>query len=165
MTIPSTTSRALATTSGQVELFTINFRGTLLNICNSENVGNSITYAGVVYTCFPVVMTGIETTTDGSLPRPTFTIGNTFRTVAQTFGKTDITGAKVTRILTFAEFLDGSPGASTSSYTSRTFYVDQKTSESQDLISFALATPLEVLGKKLPLQRVTHNIFPGASRY
>jgi lambda family phage minor tail protein L len=166
MPIPSSTLRNLSLSSGVIELYEVAFKSNaVIRFCNSENTGSTIVYRGLTYTCAAIGITGIEKTADGTLPRPTIVIGNTNRTIASIYGTTDLVGAKVTRIITLAEYLDGAPGANVSNYTQTSFYVEQKVSENYDQITYSLSTPLEVLAKKLPRQQTVQTIFPGVGRY
>lgn len=166
MPIPSAKLRTLALSSGVIELYEVAYKSNpIVRFANLEETGSTIVYRGFTYTCAPIGITGVGKTADGTLPRPSIAVGNTNRTIAGIFGTTDLVGAKITRIITLAEYLDGQPGANTANYQSTSFIVEQKASETYDQITYSLATPLEVLGKKLPRQQATQTIFPGVGRY
>lgn len=166
MPIPSSKLKALALSSGIVELYEVAYKSNpVVRFANMENTGGTVVYRGLTYTCAPIGIEGVEKVADGTLPRPTIKVGNTMRTVASVFGTTDLVGGKITRIITLAEYLDGETNANTNNYSSTSFYIEQKVSEDYNMIVYSLATPLEVLGKKLPRQQVVTATFPGVGRY
>lgn len=164
--IPSSKLRDLQLSSSVIELYEVSFKSfAVVRFANSDAIGSVITYRGNTYTCAPIGITGAEKTGDGTLPRPEIQVGNTARTIGAIFGTTDLVGAKVTRIITLSEYLDGQPGASTANYVEASYYIEQKTAEDYNTITYSLATPLEVMGKKLPRQQVTRKLFPGVGRF
>ncbi len=163
--IPSADLRKLNSDSPVIELYEVQFRSQpTIRFANLQATGGTVVYRGYTYTCFPIYITGIQKTGDGSLPRPTIQVGNTNNTVLTTFGTFDIVGAKISRILTLEKYLDGYPNANTSNYTIETFYVEQITSASPEIIQYSLSTPLEVLSRKLPKRQITTNVYPGVGR-
>jgi len=93
---------------------TQNLQGNILRFHNSINVFNSfLKWQGLTYYPAPIQGEGFETSSRGTLPTPTLTIATQgsqkdlmglLRHQIRKFG--DVVGAKVTRIRTFAKYLD-----------------------------------------------------------
>lgn len=163
--IPSSDLRKLNTDSPIIELYTVQFRNNpIVRFANLSNAGGAVVYGGNTYTCHPIYVSGIQATGDGTLPRPSISVGNTANTVINTFGTFDLVGAKVSRILTLQKYLDGQPSANSGNYSIDVYYVEQITSANQELIQYSLSTPLEVLSRKLPKQQITTDKYPGVGR-
>jgi lambda family phage minor tail protein L len=117
---------------------------------------NTITFQGIVYQPFPIKDEGWDWNTKGTLPRPIVTVSNIAGYVSgllRQFG--DFVGCEVTRRRTFAEFLDGAPGADpTQEFTPDIFVVDQKKSENNTVVEFELSMRADAQGIQLPRRQI-----------
>lgn len=118
-----------------------------------------IVFGGNTYSAFPIMGEGWETTTKGALPRPKVTVSNLDGAIGSLIrGLDDLVGARVTRILTLAKFLDAvnfpggvNPTADpTAMLRSDIFVVNRKSLETKDRVEFELASPLDAQGLRLP---------------
>lgn len=129
---------------------------------------SSIYWQGNEYSAAPIAAEGFETNSKGTLPVPRLTIGigdggiillSLFKQKMKQFG--DLTGAKVTRIRTFAKFLSVSnfpdgilpAGFQTDEFAEfprDIYYIDRKSNENKNGIQFELASVLDIEGVKLP---------------
>jgi lambda family phage minor tail protein L len=134
--------------------------GTVYRFHNSTTQGGaSITWQGNVYTAYPLKIDGFEYKGQGTLPRPHLhlsNIGSTISALCRSYK--DCVGAKVTRHVTFAEFLDGQAGADpTQEFLPDIFYVDRKVNEMNTEIEFELVSAVDLQGIQLPLRQIASN--------
>ena len=159
----------------------------ILRFHNNIKVFNSyIIWQGKTFFPAPIMAEGFEITSRGVVPSPTLSLTSQteegiealsiIRRVIRKYG--DIVGAKVTRIRTFAKFLDknnfsdiSSPDSQRGIYASNfpeeyepdpyaelprdVFFVERKASEDKNSINYELSSSLDVEGVKLPRRVVT----------
>ena len=145
---------------------------------NIKLSSSSIFWRGNEYIAAPINAEGFETTSKGVLPTPKLSINisdegvaafNQLRQRIRDIG--DLTGAKVTRIRTFAKFLDSENFKSgsfpagfapnpNSEFPRDVFYIDRKNNENKYGMEFELASLLDVQGQKLPARLVVANSCP-----
>ena len=128
-------------------------------------LGGDIVWQGQAYVRFPVEMSGFESRSGGTLPRPILRVSNIQGLVAaeaKQFGY--FLGAKVTRRRTLARFLDavnyenGNPDADpTQALTDEIWYVDRKSVENSTTIEFELSSALDLAGVALPRRQMIQN--------
>lgn len=149
-----------ATSIGGTQLF---FYDGLAN--NFQN----IVFNGIVYSAFPIELTGFEYDGKGSLPRPKLRASNIKGFVsAYILNTSDLIGAKFMRRRVFARFIDDvnfpngvNPYGSadpTAAYQDDIFYVNRKVTENNDYVEFELATALEIDNVKLPRRQIFAHI-------
>lgn len=149
---------------------------------NVKLSSSSIFWQGNEYIAAPINAEGFDMTSKGVLPTPKLSINvndeavsvfNQFRQRIRDIG--DLTGAKVTRIRTFAKFLDAenfktgnqpigfSPNPN-SEFPRDVFYIDRKSLENKFVMEFELGSLLDVQGQKLPGRLVVANSCPAIYR-
>lgn len=138
----------------------------------------SIYFNGKEYIASPIRVEGMELTSKGTLPRPVLSLSvkpegvKSLTTLKQVLDKIgDLTGAKFTRIRTFAKFIDASPpdGKNSVNLTSKInnhdpdpnailshdiYYIDRKTSESSQTLSFEMASSIDLENFGVPKRLV-----------
>ena len=132
--------------------------GSVLRFHNSTLQGTAtITWQGHDYIAYPYEVDGFEYKSQGTLPRPHLKLSNIGSTISALLrAYRDCIGAKVTRHVTFAEFLDGQPGADpTQEFVPDIFFVNQKVSETNLAVEFELVSAVDVQGIQLPLRQLT----------
>lgn len=127
-----------------------------------------VIWQGQVYSFFPYKLSGFETRTDGTIPRPKFEISNidgAFSTLNKLYQ--DLIGVKVTRKRTFKKYLDAVNFINGNGYADPNahfaddiYYIDRKSSENRQLVEFELASVLDLNGVKLPRRQVLQNMCP-----
>ena len=93
----------------------------------------------------------------------TFTAGN------------DLTGAKVIRIRTMVRFLDAANFSGTTNpygtpdpdaeFPREIYYIDRKSAENRDIVSFELAAVFDLAGIRAPKRQCTRDIFPSIGTF
>ena len=132
---------------------------------NADVTGN-IVWNGNSYVRLPVQMEGFEYSNTGTLPRPTLTISNLDGTMTTllllvngTTPGNDLGGAQVKRIRTLKKYLDGETAADAhAKFPDEIWFVDRKSSETRDAVSFELASKFDLAGVKLPKRQLIANI-------
>ncbi len=94
----------------------------------------SIWWKGVEYAAWPVQLEGIEATSDGTAPRPTFSAGE---------------------YLDARNFPAGNPTADPTQEVVEVWYMDQKTSEDGEAVAWELASPGDLTGEAVGRQCTT----------
>lgn len=138
----------------------------------NDQVTGNLVWNGETYSRVPVQADGFEFKTGGTLPRPTLTVANTDSTItailllvnAITVGN-DLAGAEVRRIRTLKKFLDAANFAAGNSnadpYASlpeERYFIDRKTSEDRNQVTFELASKFDLAGQKIPKRQCIANI-------
>ena len=148
---------------------------------SSLNANGEIVWAGNSYLRFPVKAEGFAFQR-GQLPRPTLTISNLstspsisalLLTVNETTPGNDLTGAVVTRIRTLAKFLDAENFAdgtnatadNTAEFPQEIYYIDRKSGETRDVVSWELAAVFDLAGIRVPKRQCTRSEFPSIGTF
>jgi lambda family phage minor tail protein L len=142
---------------------------TIFYFCNGSNTNfQPVTYNGVNHVPFPILVEGMESDGKGVLTRPRITLSNVNGFVsALLLEHNQLVGAIVTRTRVFARFLDASnfptptpnwvtPDTS-AFYEPEVFYVNRKLTENPQIVSFELASVLDVQNVKLPRRQILAN--------
>ena len=138
----------------------------------NEQITGNIVWNGESYVRVPVKAEGFEYKNTGTLPRPTLTVDNTtslitalFLVVNATTVGNDLAGAEVRRIRTLKKFLDAANFASGNSnadpyasFPEERWFVDRKSAENREIVSFELSSKFDVAGQKLPKRQCIANL-------
>jgi lambda family phage minor tail protein L len=118
-----------------------------------------IQWKGNIYEPIPIAAAGYEKSTTGQIAQPTLTVANVLGTFTQIINELDdLVGAKVTRRRTLGKYLDGEPDADPlQEFPIDVFYIERKTQENSMVISWQLASVLDLEGLKLPRRIITQN--------
>ena len=157
-----------------IELFELHYDNTLhgstdilrWHAGSNADVTGNIAWNGNDYVRLPVQAEGFEYTNGGTLPRPTLSVANLDGAVTAlllgvnlTTPGNDLTGAKVKRIRTLKKFLDGESAADPyATFPVEEWFIDRKSTESRDVVSFELASKFDLSNKELPNRQVVANI-------
>lgn len=135
------------------------------NVFPDERI--QIKYDGNTYVYMPIAMESIDVNSDQGPPQPRLTIATSGGPVNSLVAQyNDLRGAKVTRIRTFAEFLDERPNgaggvevnpfADPNAYLPKDlFIVDRKVGANKTYAEFQLVAPTDQEGIELPLRVVS----------
>lgn len=121
-----------------------------------------IYWQGEEYSAWPVQLEGVESNSDGTAVRPTFTAGNVNgRITALCLAFEDLLEFKLTmrhtlgQYLDFENFSEGNPDADPTQETIEVWYIDQKTNEDGVSVAWELASPGDVGGESIGRQMTT----------
>lgn len=126
---------------------------------------SEIIWQGQLYEPLQITAKGFDIRGDGRPAAPTLQLANELGGVrgavsALCLHLKDLVGAKLTVIETFRHFLDaanfpeGNPEASDQAKRNL-WYVEQKTDEDREQVTFQLSSPLDLEGQMLPSQQIT----------
>lgn len=132
---------------------------------NHERNDGVITFRGKAYNPQALNVAGLEMRSDGRASTPTLTLANNIAGVqgavsAYCLQFNDFAGAKLTVITTLAKYLDavnfdnGNPTAS-DECKEQIWFVEQKTSENAQQVTFELSNPIDLEGQKIPMRQIT----------
>lgn len=154
--------------SEYVELFeldAIDIGGDMLRFHGYIQVG-SIWWQGNEFKAWPIQAEGFELTGEGQQPTPTLRVSNLQQSLTPLVEiLDDLINAKVTKYKTMGRFLDainfpdGNPDANpTEQFAPEVYYINQKTSQTSEVIEFQLKSALDLDGVFLPGRQVVSNV-------
>lgn len=121
---------------------------------------NNVVFGGQAYTTIEIEAQGFEWNGQGPMPQPQIRIANANRSMSgiSAFYK-DLVGASLTRIRTYAKFLDGQPTADpTAIYTAEVYAIEQKTAHDKVMIEWSMSAAMDQEGRKIPGRRVLRDL-------
>ncbi|QXR26635.1 phage minor tail protein L [Acinetobacter junii] len=125
----------------------------------------NIIWQGQTFEPMALEVSGLEMRSDGKASAPTLTLANHINGIQNAvsayclqFG--DFAGAKLKVITTLAKYLDAenfSAGNSSASNEAKEqlWYIEQKTSENAQQVTFELSNPIDFEGLKIPVRQIT----------
>lgn len=121
----------------------------------------SIWWQGTEYKAWPCEIEGIEASTSGTDAQPTLRVANLDASVtALCLHYDDLMQAKVTIHDTLAKYLDprnfpsGNATADPTQEKLQTWYIDAKTDETDEVVEFTLASPMDLQGMMIPTRQL-----------
>jgi lambda family phage minor tail protein L len=154
-----------------IELFELDMSrigGGVYRFTNCVNSAGYVTFGGESYTLLPIEFSGLTRKSDGSQPRCELKVSNINKILlGEIVALGDIVGARLTRIQTFACYLDSGETPDPTQCIKDVFYISQKTAQSPTYINFELCSALELTKLMIPGRVATKSIFPslGGSTY
>ncbi|QIG66673.1 minor tail protein L [Rhizobium phage RHph_TM16] len=135
-----------------VELFLVDLNPLGTNQVWAFCPSGTADFAGVHYTYADVQADGFEWSGQGTLPQPTMKISNATRFVSGVAAQyDDLIGAKLTRIKTYAQFLDGGAEADSAAMFAPDVYTfEQKTKHNKFQVEWKLSAAMDQQGVMLP---------------
>ena len=132
---------------------------------NADVTGN-IVFNSQTYSRIPIKADGFEYTNTGTLPRPTLAISNLSSTISAllltvnaTTAGNDLGAAEVRRIRTLKKYLDGESAADPNAqFPQEVWFIDRKSNETRDSVTFELASKFDLAGQKIPRRQIIANI-------
>jgi len=132
---------------------------------NADVTGN-IVFNSQTYSRVPIKADGFEYTNTGTLPRPTLAVSNLSSTISAllllvnaTTAGNDLGGAEVRRIRTLKKYLDGESAADPNAqFPQERWFIDRKSSETRDVVTFELASKFDLAGQKIPRRQIIANV-------
>ena len=125
----------------------------------------NIIWQGETFEPIAIEVSGLEMRSDGKASAPTLSMTNNINVIQNAvsayclqFG--DFVGAKLKVITTLAKYLDaenfssGNASASTEA-KEQLWYIEQKTSENSQAVTFELSNPIDFEGLRIPVRQIT----------
>lgn len=165
-------------TSAFIELFELdctNIGGSIYRFTANAHPsgGGGLSFGTKLYLPMPIVTSGWDFTATGTTPKPTLSISNVNKTLmGPILALGDLVGSKLTRVRTFARYLDdGETPSSTTFIGPDVYFVEQKTVHTNSVITWQMTSIIDRMGMKIPRRQVlkdptplTPQGFPGVSR-
>ncbi|AHB77250.1 phage minor tail protein L [Pandoraea pnomenusa] len=163
--------------SALIELFVLDLSlqggSTLYWHAGTNGLSADIIWGAQAYARYPIEAQGFKMSGTGALPRPKLSASNAqgiLGALARQYN--DFAGCKLTRIRTFARFLDAAnfPGGvnptadPTQELPRQIWFVDRKAQETPQLLQFDLASALDMVAVKLPRRQFIQNACPWVYR-
>lgn len=127
----------------------------------SKLPAKSIWWQGEEYSAWPCQIEEIEASTDGSSAQPKLSVANIDSSItALCLAYDDMLQAKVTIHDTLAQYLDaknfiaGNPSADPTQEKLKVFYIDSKSSETNEVVEFTLSSPMDLQGLMIPTRQL-----------
>ena len=160
----------LLSPSALIELFVLDMTSVNAGIAyfhaGSNGLQQPLVWQGQTYVALPIEAEGFEMTTYGTLPRPKIRVANINGMFSgEVAVNDDLIGCKVTRLRTYARFLDAvkfpggaNPAADPNqSLPSDMWFVEQKMTETRYMIEWELSSAFDLIGVQLPGRQVIQN--------
>ncbi|MDE4297082.1 phage minor tail protein L [Phaeobacter gallaeciensis] len=148
--------------SAIVSLFTLDatsLGGPVMRFTQSSKSYGPVLFQTYSYDPADVEFDGLETSGVGAFPTPKVKLANTngaVQALVNTYG--DLNGCTLSRIRTFARFLDGEPEAdSTAFFGPDTYRVERKLDDNPEFIQWELSTSIDQEGKMIPGRVIVKN--------
>ncbi|OLV05862.1 phage minor tail protein L [Acinetobacter baumannii] len=137
----------------------------VFNIGDQKVWMRNIIWQGQVFEPMALEVSGLEMRSDGKASAPTLSMANNINGIQNAVSAyclqfKDFAGAKLKVITTLAKYLDaenfteGNPIASNES-KEQIWYIEQKTSENAQQVTFELSNPIDFEGLKIPVRQIT----------
>ncbi len=121
----------------------------------------SIWWQGEEYSAWPVQVEGIEMSSDGQSAQPKLSVANLDGTItALCLAFDDMVQAKVIVHDTFKHYLDavnfpeGNPEADPEQEKVQVYYIDSKSTETNEVVEFTLSSPADLQGLLIPTRQI-----------
>ncbi|ELW9440224.1 phage minor tail protein L [Pluralibacter gergoviae] len=127
----------------------------------SKLPAKAIWWQGMEYSAWPCQIEGIEASTSGSGAQPKLSVANLDNSItALCLAYDDLLQAKVSIHDTLAQYLDaenfpaGNPTADPTQEKLKVFYIDSKSSETNEIVEFTLSSPMDLQGLMIPTRQL-----------
>lgn len=134
---------------------------------NEQVWKRNIIWQGQTFEPMALEVSGLEMRSDGKASAPTLSMANNIGGIQNAisayclqFG--DFAGAKLKVITTLAKYLDaenfstGNPTANPSEKREQIWFIEQKTSENAQQVTFELSNPVDFEGLKIPTRQISN---------
>lgn len=153
-----------------IELFTLDVTpigGAVYRFTSNTDGGDAIYHDGNLYAPVPLEAEGFEQTSQGAYPTPKIRISNAnpvINAAVNEYG--GLEGAILTRLKTFAKFLDDGDTPDPSAHFGMDVYtVERKSSQNKVYIEWELSASIDQQGRHLPNRSILRNTCTHRYRY
>lgn len=138
----------------------------LFDVGSSKVWMRNIIWQGQVFEPMALQVDGLEMNATGKASSPSLSLANNINGIqgavsAYCLQFEDFAGAKLKVIRTLAKYLDaenfstGNPTADSNQAKPQIWYIEQKTSENSQTVTFELSNPVDFEGLKIPVRNIT----------
>ena len=141
--------------------------GKVYDLSDEKTWYRNIIWQGQTFEPMALEVSGLEMRSDGKASAPTLSMANNIGGIQGAisayclqFG--DFAGAKLKVITTLAKYLDaenfstGNPTANPSEKREQIWFIEQKTSENAQQVTFELSNPVDFEGLKIPTRQISN---------
>lgn len=151
--------------SGIVELFEVEVLGAtyyFVSEFNADNAG-SVIFDGNTYEPFPLMMEGVEISSDGAQNRPKLVMANVVSLVSldvlgSSFDFDDLVGGRVVLRTTLEKYTGA--GATPHEFPKKVFVIDRISNKNQLVVEMELASPFDLQNVRIPNRVVVGKYCP-----
>ena len=140
--------------------------GKIYDVGDQKTWYRNIIWQGQTFEPLALEVSGLEMRSDGKASAPTLSMANNINGIqgavsAYCLQFADFAGAKLKVITTLAKYLDAdnfTAGNSTASNEAKEqlWYIEQKTSENAQAVTFELSNPIDFDGLKIPVRQISN---------
>ena len=140
--------------------------GKIYDVSDEKTWFRNIIWQGQSFEPIALQCDGLEMRSDGKASAPTLSMANNFRGIqgaisAYCLQFKDFVGVKIKVITTLAKYLDAenfSTGNSSAQNEAKEqlWYIEQKTSENAQAVTFELSNPIDFEGLKIPVRQISN---------
>lgn len=173
MTLDFTTEIQKLAPSAKVELFEVDMTALGDSVyyfhAGTNELETPVVWQGNTYVPWPAKASGFDYNSSGQLPRPKLVLANVDGSItALVLALNDCIGAKVTRRLTMAKWLDAvnfsggvNPTADPDShFADEVYFIDRRSGETPEFVEFEMTSAFDVTGVMLPRRQIIQNLCP-----
>lgn len=141
--------------------------GKVFDVGDEKQWQRNIIFDGQTFEPMALQVSGLEMRSDGKASAPTLSMANNINGIQGAvtayclqFG--DFAGAKIKVITTLAKYLDaenfstGNTSANSSEKREQIWFIEQKTSENAQQVTFELSNPVDFEGLKIPTRQISN---------
>ena len=141
--------------------------GKVFDVGTNKVWNRNIIWQGQTFEPLPLEVTGLEMRSDGKASAPSLAMANNIAGVQNAVSAyclqfNDFAGAKLKVIRTLAKYLDaenfsaGNATANPSEKREQIWFIEQKTSENAQQVTFELSNPVDFEGLKIPTRQISN---------
>lgn len=141
--------------------------GEVFENTESKTLYRNIIWQGETFEPMALEVSGLEMRSDGKASAPTLSMANNIGGIQNAVSALclqlgDFAGAKLKVITTLAKYLDaenfstGNPTANSSEKREQIWFIEQKTSENAQQVTFELSNPVDFEGLKIPTRQISN---------
>lgn len=141
--------------------------GEVFESAESKTWYRNIIWQGQTFEPMALEVSGLEMRSDGKASAPTLSMANNIGGIQNAVSALclqlgDFAGAKLKVITTLAKYLDaenfstGNPTANPSEKREQIWFIEQKTSENAQQVTFELSNPVDFEGLKIPTRQISN---------
>ena len=159
--------------SAEIELFVLTYTSEVNGIdqvfryhAGTNEVKTDIIFGGNSYSAVPAEVTGFDSTTTGTLPRPKFKVANVNNAISSFIQLYNPLQGKVQRIKTCKKFLDKENFTSGTNSTADKnaifktddiWYIDRISQENLEFVEFELSPKINLQNLRIPKRQITEH--------